>query len=344
MKDLAYLLTDAPGTRIIPKGDGRVEIPRSLTFLLGWNRRKRVKVFGRPGRLYLCLTDQIGDGRSAELLGHVSVSMQRVRIPLSFLKKAGLQRCAVIVSPEVSTIDENVIVVQRSCRHRARLLQDWLEGTTANTDLLQSILFGDEPEIRTAAARTPKTADGQKWTVRAVPEPVAEAQLFVPTHGQPTVLRVLGRPYVFKGCWMKMKAESKRFRIGLAGPKGTQTFALIPVLRKKGEKWHPGWLLARELLTNRIGKIVSSKLAEGVQSEDFDIILWYDPAQYDWFNLFTNPIDPLPETIVKRGHEACSDVDWSIKKFFKSVDPENLAEGVRLHLAPWAITEANFTQ
>ena len=344
MRDLAYLLTDTPGTRILPKGDGRVEIPRSIAFLLGWNRKKRVKVFGQQGRLYLCSTDRIGDGRSAELLGHVSVSMQRVRIPLSFLRKVGLQRCAVIVSSEVSTLDESVVVVQRSCRHRTQLLQSWLDDTQADTNQLQSILFDDEDNVQTVAVQPPKTASKQKWVPRSVPKQVTEAQLFVPTKDQPTVLRVLGRPYVFKGCWVRPKASSQRFRIGLAGDKGTQTFSLIPILRKKGEKWHPGWLLGRDLLTNRIGKIVSSKLAEGIQSEDYDIIIWFDPAQYDWFNVFVNPPAPLPQETLDHGLTACSDIDWSIKRFFKSIDPENLSEGARLYLAPWAITEANFTQ
>jgi len=280
-KALLELACDNPGTRLQPKGDGRVEIPRSITFLMGWNRRKRVNVLRSPGSLYLTVGPHAGEGRPAGLAGSVKVSMDRVRIPLSCLKQAGLDGAPLVATPEIGTIESGVVVVRRDLRPM-------------------------KPRIMGLLEKKRKASPGML--------------LLLPSRSQPLIVRPLGKPFRFYGAWVQDPERSKG-KIYLVHPQHehARPLYIVPVLYKETSGWHPAWLLAQPQLLHELQEVVRKRA--NVPLGDYDMILWHQPFSPSWFTVFVNPTDPLPSGALERGRDGCGDPQEALRKLFRPLGP-----------------------
>jgi len=326
MKDLIHMLI-SPASTLMPKSDGRIEIPRRVVFMMGWNREKDVRAFFRKGEVVLSANGSYSDTEDWKLAGKIKVSMDRVRIPLSFLQKAGLGRSCVNLLPCFGTTATAFVAVRRNMSARQERLKIWASNFPEAAGELELLLAGSKEDLlkerlepsakqrRKFSELRSKLSEAKKESVSH--ENAAEPKLLVPPTIAPVVIRVLGRPYVFYG---SCRNSSGRYSVFLDGVNGKDSFFLVPVLRKNGESWDPAFLLARDLLIGRLGTILREKLQDGCASEKFDIVLWSDPGQYDGFKVYNNPPDPLPEEVVERGRKSCSDIESFIRKTFKTSD------------------------
>lgn len=278
-KALLELACDNPGTRLQPKGDGRVEIPRSITFLMGWNRRRQVNVLRSPGSLYLTVGPHAGEGRPAGLAGSVKVSMDRVRIPLSCLKQAGLDGVPVVATPEIGTIESGVVVVRQDLRPMKKRLAESLEA-------------GKKPGL------------GKGF------------YLLLPSRNHPTIIRPLGKPFRFFGAWEEIPGRDKG-RVGLIHPQrgGASPLFIVPVLHKERGDWHPAWLLAQPELLGEIQEVVRKRA--NIPLGDYDMIVWHQPFSPSWFTVFANPANSLPQDVLEQGRNDCGDPQEALRSLFK---------------------------
>lgn len=292
MNLLADLLCDNPGTRIQPKGDGRVEIPRSITFLMGWNRRKYVNVFWQPGSIYLTVGKDPGR-EQAKLIGRIAVSMDRVRVPMSYLRTADLGNLPVVASPEVGTLESGVVVVRQDLRPFRKKL--------GNMTIASAVRSQIEKEKA----------------------PWKDSPALFPSKSHPTVVRILGKPFMFYGVWTTKNGSKGSLRLaGVEDAASASSMFAVPVLRRKGKEWSPAWLMASPALYAAMGSAIKNRQAK---PEDYDLIIWYQPASRLWFSVFSNPVEPLDEDLVRKGVEDCGDPRAAVKRLVPALAKSEVA-------------------
>lgn len=323
-KDLfAYLaerLSCVDGTVLYPKGDGRVEIPQSLVRLMGWKNKCRVEI-GLSGHQRLCLT---GNERTATArhLGSVVVSMERVRIPASILRKAELDigdRKSVVVVPQMPSsfcMDKDpCLSVVPDLGSRFNMARAWFEAIgQRNCELLAASLEG-KPVLADPEPVIPP--DPVQEMVENLREPSQPPKLFFPSPFKPTVIRVIGKPFLFQAHWVATSgggtfAAHKDDACPLCKDRGPERMYLIPVLRRGADMEQAGFLLAKEELRAVIGKVLA-----GANPTSLDMILYYRPFAYGMFEVFKNPPEPIPEGVLEKAQETCGNPDAFLDSVFK---------------------------
>jgi hypothetical protein len=313
---LALRLLDARGTILYPKGDGRIEIPQGLVRLMGWRNKSIVRI----GTCLRGLSLASDDFPVPEPLGQVAVSMDRVRIPVSILRKAGINgKPGVTVTPD---LNKPMLIVLPYMLDRvgsvATVLSEMGEATCAK--LLAAI------DGKTVSARL-READAVPELVPGT-EPLdsgTEPKLFFPSPFKPTVIRVIGQPFMFQAHWVATVGGGTfivhKVECPLCKERGPERLYLVPVIRRGAELEQAGFLLAKEELRAVIGRVLS-----GSNPSAFDLMLYYKPFAYGMFEVFRKPPEPLVDGLVESAQEMCGDPDAFLESVFAEPDADAVAQ------------------
>jgi hypothetical protein len=107
---------------------------------------------------------------------------------------------------------------------------------------------------------------------------------------------------------------------------------LVPVIRKKNGTSEPGYLLIREEIRAKIGRIIA-----GANPTLFDVIFFYKPFAEGSFDVYRNPPEPILEDVLERAREACENPDEFISDTFP------IPKGsLTLHRMPMTLVPAHF--
>lgn len=292
---LASRLSHSAGTPLYPKGDGRIEIPQGIVRLMGWKDKSVVSISMGEGCIFLADGDNV---HVSNLLGRVVVSMERVRIPMSMLRRIdGGSRSPVVVSPNLRS---SVLVVLPDVAGRKHKIEAVLKDMGAGPcSRLLSLLMGQQPESQ--------EEEGPAHPVEpAAPDAPAGPRLFLPDFAAPDVVRIVGSPFSFQSHWVPMDKGGAivphvDFGCVCRGTKAPERLYLIPVIRRKN-KLETGYLLVRDDLRAKIGRVLA-----GSNPTSFDLIFCYKPFVDGMFEVYKNPPEPLPPDVVEKAQEDCGD-------------------------------------
>jgi len=261
-----------------PKKDGRVEIPQSIVKIMGWEFHNKLYAYKNKDELILSFEKK----SFGELLGTLKVSNKRIRVPSTFLKKTGLKNdisisCkldSIILKIEYTNIDEI-----------AKKIADKLNDSQAIA--LLNVLKNRFPENISIKGSSP-------------------VRLFLPETTNHLVFRPVDIPYRFSGYYL---LNNKIVYTNNINPtvKPDYFFLLPGIKRLKDRFYETGFLLVNERLYGRILFILSKANLKTPVGRD--LILWYDPIDvgpFGSFKVYTNPPEALPEEIVNRAREDCS--------------------------------------
>ena len=322
---LAALLANKDGTPAFPKADGRVEIPRSLVRLMGWHNGETIIVSDNDIENRLELSRQ----KTFNPIGKVIVSMDRVRIPMSMLRRTRMDRIGVFITP-------NIVSEVLSVRSFSPTFAD-LERALSNLDdnainVLQAIFARKQPKEHLAD----------------------KPKLFIMDAATPTVLRIIGKPFLFMAHWLagmnggtiyphtencpfcSAKALAGYHIRGIKDVKAEpELMYIIPAIRKKNGQPQVGYLLAEPKLKQAIATAISEAKCA---TETFDMIIFFKPYVEGMFGVHRNPVETIPLETIWKARDICGDPNTFIKETFKA--PEGAAIPSRF---PMAIVAKNFS-
>jgi hypothetical protein len=314
---LAHTLVSDDGTTVYPKGDGRVEIPHGIVRLMGWRDKCVVWIWRSHDRLVL------SDRPNGHQIGRVSVSMERARIPMSMLRTVGMDGRPLVVSPELTsgTINVRPSLVKAKPRVEAVLREMGPEMCAKLAAALSGDSCADKPADPAKGARA------------------ADPKLFLMDTSGPTVIRVIGAPFVFNAHWVPVGDKGRivphRDPCPLCSMRTPDKMFLIPVVRKKGGETQAGFLLAQEDLRANIARQIA-----GRNPTEFDLILFYKPYSDGMCGVYKSPVEPMPESQMANARSACADPNAFVASTFHETDGDIQSVPGR---APMFIAEGHFS-
>lgn len=296
---LVRLLAPRCGTAIRPKADGRIEIPHGIVRLMGWPNGQAILVTRRDGYI------EVSDGCGPDVIGQVVVSMERVRIPSSILRKAGMAGKTVVVSPVLGA--SRRVVVRSSLVNALEDLRKIVQDAGPETrNRLYAALGGQMADPEQVPAPDSHRMDPEP-PVAEPKTPDAEAELFLPNHDAPTVIRILGPAVSFQTHWVSVGqsggalAPHNGSNCRLCGTRAPEAMAIIPAItRRKSGDQKIGYMLVKEDLRSRIGRVL-----HGDKPESMDLILYYRPFADGMYEVFRNPPEPMPDDIIQHARDVC---------------------------------------
>lgn len=326
-KALALSMAARQGTLAHPKGDGRVEIPRALVRLMDWKDTQVISIICREG--CLDLSDRICVGN--HVIGHVTISMERARIPMSMLRTSGMTGCKTLVI-SASLTPPSLSVRPWIIDKQDELQQIIEDAGSAIRDRLYSVL------VDAKSAPLPDVVKPEPIKLQDE-APLDEAQLFLPKFGAPTIVRILGSPFAFQSHWVT-KGDGNGGIIVPHPPSGCQLcnhrvpekMYLVPVIRKQNGTFESGYLLIKEDVKAKIGQVIA-----GANPTLFDVILFYRPFAEGSFDVYRNPPEPILSDVLERAKNVCDNPDEFISDTF--LIP---AEPFVLTRMPMALAPAHF--
>lgn len=327
-KALALSIAARQGTLAHPKGDGRVEIPRALVRLMDWKDTQVISIVCREGCLDLSDRICVGD----HVIGHVTISMERARIPMSMLRTAGMTGCKTLIisaslTPPSLSVRPWIIDKQDELR---QIIED---AGPAIRDRLYSVL------VDTKSAPLPDVV--KPWAIELQDEAsLDKAQLFLPKFGTQTIVRILGSPFAFQSHWVT-KGDGEGGAIvphqlsgcQLCDHRAPDKMYLVPVIRRQYGAFESGHLLIREEVKAKIGQVIS-----GANPTLLDVILFYKPFAEGSFDVYRNPPTPILSDVLERAKRACENPD----KFISDTFPRPDESFTTLTRMPMALAPAHF--
>lgn len=296
---LVHLLAPRCGTAILPKADGRIEIPHGIVRLMDWPNGLAVLVTRRDGYI------EVSDGCGPDVVGQVVVSMERVRIPVSILRKAGMVGKTVVVTPILGAV-RRVIVRPSLVNALEDIRKVVLDMGPGLRNRLYAALGGRAVEPEQVPVPDSRQADPEPQVVEPK-TPDIEAELFLPNHDAPTVIRILGPAVSFQTHWVAVDQSGGALAphdgsgCRLCGTRAPETMAIIPAItRRKGGDQKIGYMLVKEDLRSRIGRVL-----HGDKPESMDLILYYRPFADGMYEVFRNPPEPMPDDVIQHARDVC---------------------------------------
>jgi hypothetical protein len=314
------------GMSVLPKGDGRLEIPQHVVKMLGWSRKKELFFSLRAGFLVVSSRPQADTH-----IGKVAVNMGRARVPLNILKAAGMNGDALML---VITDGEEIVL------RPFVVARDFLKSLVAQLDsnivasiakiltVDRSVVYDGQAPLIVEQSHASKftTSGDRKKTDELSPalpdigEKSGEKDgpfLILPNISECVVFRPVGLPFRFPGHWFHESCELVRMAFFSTD---ATNFYLIPGIRRVkggrvGDKYRFGFLLLNTALYGRVSLIVRA-----AQGKSRDLILMYQPLMSDSFAVYTNPPEDIPEDVVKAAMDLCSDPEGFMKKTFREYD------------------------
>jgi len=315
VKALVDVLMVRHGTLAYPKGDGRVEVPRALVRLMDWKDKQAITIACGDGFLNLSDRPRVGE----HIIGQVTISMERARIPMSMLRAAGMT-------------GYRTVVISASLTPPSLSVQPWIVN---RQDELRQIIEDAGSEIRDrlyAILVDQRAVPAQPQVAEPLPDPVVEpvepyadplpepaldkAQLFLPEFSMPNIIRIVGSPFAFQSHWVAKGCEGtivphRQSGCPCCGVRAPDRTYLVPVIKRKEDQFTAGYLLVRDELRTKIGRVLA-----GANPTLFDLILYYKPFVDGMFDVYKNPPEPMPEGIVERAQAACGDPDVFLANTF----------------------------
>lgn len=272
--------------KIIPKKDGRVEVPKNLTNILHFDVSNNVFLFIKPGLIiitsdfnYALLDLTRGESwRTKETW----VSYNRIRIPFSALKLAKMEH-----KPLSMYTDGKYIIVQINKEFIKDKIIKWTNVYCEASNELKNLLLDNKNNI----------------------------PLLAPDFGF-TTIRVIGSLYEIKGNWVK-KSLSDVF--GTIVCPGNNKFFLIPVIHRNKEKNNFSWLITTPSLAYNISNIINKQKRLNFDPHEFDIILSINKAITPNIKVFKGPTDFINIDLEKYKNKI-NFINFIHDKFYKNID------------------------
>jgi hypothetical protein len=346
-KKLALALAVRSGTLAHPKGDGRVEIPRNLVRLMGWKDKQNIlimrdDILGLVLRAYACVGE--------DCIGRITISMDRVRIPLSMLRMAGIAGYKTIIIsasliPSSLSVQSYIIDKQDELQQiiedagpeiRDRLYAILIESRVQQPELIPRLVRGGSPLCNIVSEKATKLESVVTSTDHTTT--LDGAQLFFPEFDTPTIIRIMGSPFTFLSHWVDACAGGalvlhRPSECPYCNSRAPDRMYLIPVIRKKNNELVVGYLLTKVELRDKIGRAFA-----GANPILFDLILYYKPFVDGLFDVYRNPMEPMSEDIVERAQAVCGDPNTFLLDTFP--DPEGFSISSKM---PLLLTVGCFT-
>lgn len=349
---LVSALTARLGTLVHPKSDGRIEIPRSLVRLMGWENKQTILITRLNGYLELSVAAPIG----VPIIGRVSISMERARIPMSMLRMAGMNRCkTLVISAGLNSIP-SLSVRPWIIDKQDELYQIIDDAGPQIRDRLYSILVDHDHQTGTSAGPpvVPVSLDPGPW-VKArsadrllsvpmdgfspdpgrspcqsltLPRPpvdelestihspmVDKAKLFLPEFSAPTVVRVIGSPFAFQSHWVAQIGG------GTIIPHRSSECKCCGI-RAPDRMYLIPIIRRKESLSTGyllVKEELRAKIGRALAGSNptlFDLILYYKPFVDGMFDVYRNPPEPMPDGLVECAQTACGDPNTFLANTF----------------------------
>jgi len=311
---LSNLITRRSGTPVHVKGDGRIEIPHRIVRLMGWKDKQVITV--------CCDTCSLVLSESCKNpIGKVSISAGRLRVPMSMLKKAGLNGHLTFV---VSTnLNDSSICVMPYVLDKNEKIFDIIGSIDNNIlEMIHDILVNPVRLI-------------------AVKSVLSKPQLFLPSCDGPTIVRIIGPSLLFNAHWVNLKGDGRGGTIvphkdgcKICEHRTPDILSIIPVIRKQRGELDVGFLLVKEGLRRKIGSVLL-----GTKSDPScaDVLIYYVPYDDGMFRVYMNPHEVMPEDIINKAKETCGDPNAFVASCFQEPD-----EPFQVHMIPVVLAKKHF--
>ncbi|MGW8179563.1 MAG: hypothetical protein ACWGQW_12520, partial [bacterium] len=263
----------AHGFSLLPKGDGRVEIPQKLIQLLPWKNTREVYLFHSKGGFVVSADPEY----DTEVIGKVRPNQGRVRLPYGSLRELGLDK-----RPLVASLGEdNSIFIRNDCS--VARLNGAINDIPSETAIsLAQILMGEQPDVEVKV----EVDVPEEWEADVIES--YEPEIILPNTRRPITFRPLQDPYRFRGHWNDGEIVIGGFS------RYTSPFYLIGGYEKLGQgQIRVGYLLAtptlQDLLRAARQRAIESSIADG------EWIIKFDPGIREEFRVFNSPCCPHPD-------------------------------------------------
>jgi hypothetical protein len=354
---IPLLLSESPGIQVSAKGDGRVEIPRSIVRVMGWKEMSTILLHRDPqmeiaGMVAASIDSVPRERRLGDwLLGGATVSMGRVRIPLSVLKKAEMdgmdlvivaEEDRVVVRPNMRMFREHMNYIGSLIRRffpkhvSLRVMADILAGKKSVLDHSSAVrrLIGEEEEqprrepipgvfpavdmdlLKRNLSEPEIRVDFQ---TNADSDPLEPPTLVMPAPGRPVVARIVGNPYQFRAHWMTSDVFTNNGQLALCGPLCTacaqrkpDTLWLAPAIVSESGVRRPGFLLAQTTLIRKVARALKDK-----DRDRTDVIIYHRPWNEGMCAVYTNPPEKLPAKDLETARLVCAHPDVFLAAAFQ---------------------------
>ncbi len=311
---LSNIITHRHGTPVHIKKDGRIEIPHKIIQLLGWKNKQIITVSCNAYSLVL-----------SELcknpIGKVSISMDRLRVPASMLKKAGLNgHLTFVVS--VNLIDSSICVIPNISDKNGNLINIIRSIDNNVLDMIFNVLMNPISDI-------------DKKTISRKPK------LFLPSCDSPTIVRIIGPSLLFNAHWVHIKGDDRGGTIiphkngcKLCEHRVPDVLSIIPVIRKYRGELDVGFLLVKEGLRRKIGSVLVETKSD---PNCADVLIYYVPHDDGMFRVYMNPNESMSDDVIIEAKKICGDHSDFVASCFKEPN-----EPFQVHMIPTVLAKGHF--
>jgi len=291
-----------------PKSDGRVEVPRQFVKLMGWDKCKTLYMSYEDGAEFYISNDSkfhCDDPVQIE----VAVSDKRIRVPAGFLRKIGM--CDKDLS---FTAGDGLGIVKADNSHNRFAIEAFISSLMPRDIKELGMLLSGEGSNEMISYVEAKIPFGE---VARIPVKRRPRLILLRKIGS-TVFRPIGNPYKFEGYWSGREIVFSRGDSEVT----PETLYLVPgIQRVKQEEggFIFGFLLLDEKMVGKIRDRIVHKNSSNT-AVDVEMIFIYDGFTFGSFKIYTNPPDELPEDVLNKARETCSDPEKFLLSTFRVVD------------------------
>lgn len=296
------------GFSLLPKSDGRVEIPRKVIQLLPWKDVSEIYLFETYGGLVASLDPEYDTTN----VGKIIINQGRVRLSYGSLKKVGLDYRELIAS-----INEDASLLIRS----------GFVGTVLYRAISE---IPDEVALNIANALMGQKFVNNKQEVTK--EKAENYKLILPNTRKPIIFRPLCQPYRFAGCW-----NDGEILIGGSSNTNSQ-FYLIGGLEQLGVgQTQPGYLLATDVLYDLL-RAARVRAEKHRMLGNMEWIIKFDPSIREEFRIFNSPV--LNTISNKKGKQLNNNYSSFLFESFRNIS--ELSGKVNISNPPLVINNINY--
>lgn len=307
---LVNLLLTNFGVDLYPKPDGRIEIPKYIISVAGWDSSSMVYMSSDlSGNIYISTDSSLVED---EISIAVAISHGRLRIPAGFLKKARLFNRSL-----VSVYDMNSMLHLRPDNSDSiEALSEFLSTLDDNqVNELSNILTG---RVQSNIRQLPHM---EIIRVPVNQKELPEAKLFLLEGNEQHsfIFRPVGNPYKFKCCWVN---KTPMLAHGNDDNNCLATIYAIPGVKrvkKDAGVGIPGFLLIDQMTFGKICYVVKKK-GENT-AVDRDLIFMFSPkTKVGSFKVFENPKEDLDTKIIEEAKQVCANPEKFLSTHFNLFD------------------------
>lgn len=357
MKDvlLDFLITER-GIVSFPKSDGRIEVPQNMIKTIGWNKCKVIFIKKIPSGLLLTNISSVRD----IIIGKITVSCGRVRIPAKILRSVGLNNKNIIL-----TCEDNCIIARANNvklrRNIAELLDSFCDSCKCNLEKLVNVILNNVEEFKVEEKVEEKSIEEISSTTKnalpvistsaqkelkpnrnivfnnklplivETPETEEEPYLLLLERHNQLIFRPVGMPCRFLGYFLGLKNELVLFRSYADTFQNPDMFYLIPGMKKISSFEHQDYCSDRKLLTGFL--LVNERTYGGIayaQKDNKhlnhirDLIFMYKPFSPSMYKVYKNPpCYDLNQDEIDNARLICKDPIDFINKIFRTIEQED---------------------